>query len=154
MAVQGGGAVLFVVDPMSQLLYKYLVKGRLNDRSYGAATVNTIRAEIQEGDVDSEICKLWDLETTGIRPKDEVSESFQDNIVFNGVRYTARLPWKVSHEALPTNYSNILARLKGLLLKLRKDEEVLKECQNIIDNQLETQVIEKVVDLETEDNCH
>ena len=130
------------------------IKGRLNDTPHGAARVNTIRAEIQEGNLDSEICKLWDLETIGIRPKDEVSESFQDNIVFNGVRYTVRLPWKVSHEALPTNYTNSLARLKGLLVKLRKDEEVLKECQNIIDNQLETGVIEKVVDLETEDNCH
>ena len=89
------------------------IKGRLNDTLHGAGMVNTIRAEIQVGNVDSEIFKLWDLETIGIRPKDELSESFQDNILFNGVRYTVQLPWKVSHEALPTNYSNSFTLLFG-----------------------------------------
>ena len=43
------------------------IKGRLNDTPHGAAAVNAIRAETQEGNVDSEICKLWDLETMAKR---------------------------------------------------------------------------------------
>lgn len=108
------------------------IKGKLNDTPYSAATVNTLRAEIKEGNVDNEIAKLRDLETIGIRPKDEASESFQDDIVINCVRYTVQLPWKVSHETLPTNYENSLKRLRGLLAKLRKNEEVLKECKKIL----------------------
>ncbi len=95
------------------------IKGRLNDTPHGVATVNNIRAEIKDCIVDEEICKLWDLETIGIRPKDEASESLQDNIVFNGVRYSVRLPWKVGHDALPTNYANSLARLKKFLKNVR-----------------------------------
>ena len=34
----------------------------------------------------------------------------------------------------PTNYENSLIRLRGLLVKLGKDEEVLKECQIIMVN--------------------
>ncbi len=36
--------------------------------------------------INEDLAKLWDLETIGIRPIDEVSEGFHDDIIFNGKR--------------------------------------------------------------------
>ena len=72
-----------------------------------------------DSSLEAEIRELWNLDVLGIIEKDEVHEAFVNNLSFNGVRYSVKLPWKRSHELLPSNYTNSLGRLRGLLRKLR-----------------------------------
>lgn len=91
--------------------------------------------------------RLWDLETLGIRETtDQVHESFENNIAFNGSRYSVCLPLKEGHPELPTNYGTSLYRTQ--IRRLEKDPDILKEYGNIIEEQLRAGVIEKVAELE------
>lgn len=64
--------------------------------------------------IESEVQKLWDLETLGIQSlKTGVQEEFRENISFEDGRYSVKLPWKESHPKLPSNYSTSLRRLKS-----------------------------------------
>ena len=73
-----------------------------------------------DSSLEAEVKKLWNLNVLGIIEKGQVHEAFVDNLSFNGVRYSVKLPWKQSHELLPSNYNNSLDRLRGLLRKLRQ----------------------------------
>ena len=100
--------------------------------------------------LDNEVKKMWDLETLGICKENEIHEEFLDNISFTGSRYSVKLPWKMRHAPLPTNYSLALNRLKGQIRRLREQPEILKSYDNIIKEQLDTGIIEQVYELE---NC-
>ncbi|XP_065061319.1 uncharacterized protein LOC135688408 [Rhopilema esculentum] len=104
--------------------------------------------------LDNEVQKLWDLETIGIRDTDEVHDDLLDNVSFTGERYSVKLPWKVGHKPLPSNFTNSLCRLKGQLRKLKKEPEVLQTYDNIIKEQLKDGVIEKVAELEASERQH
>ena len=47
---------------------------------------------------ESELQRMWDLETLGIKGGDDVHEELIDKIEFNGVKYSVKLPWKQGHE--------------------------------------------------------
>ena len=94
------------------------------------------------------IDKLWDLETIGIRPTDEVHEGLIDNIEFTGERYSVGLPWKVGHGPLQTNYDISLSRLKRQLRKLRQTPTILESYDQVIKEQLQSGIIEQVAELE------
>ena len=67
--------------------------------------VNFIASSVEEQESLEDVQRLWDLETLGIREiTDQVQESFENNISFNGSRYSVCLPWKEGHPELPTNY--------------------------------------------------
>jgi hypothetical protein len=76
--------------------------------------------------------KLWDYETLGIKHEEEASELLNDSIHFNGQQYSVSLPWKEGHSLLPTNNSCSVQRLKGQLLRLKKEPEVLQEYDRVI----------------------
>ncbi|CAB4017874.1 E3 ubiquitin- ligase DZIP3, partial [Paramuricea clavata] len=98
--------------------------------------------------------KLWDYETLGIKHEEEASELLNDSIHFNGQRYSLSLPWKEGHSLLPSNYSCSVQRLKGQLLRLKKEPEGLQEYDRVIKEQLELGIIEPVVELERADKIH
>ena len=54
----------------------------------------TVNLATEKYTMESELKRLWDLETLGIREADDIYEGFQDNIRFSGHRYGVRLPWK------------------------------------------------------------
>ena len=62
--------------------------------------------------LDKQIAKLWDLDSMGIRPSDDVYTDVVDNVTFTGERYSVALLWKVGHRQLPSNYANCVSRLK------------------------------------------
>ena len=98
---------------------------------------------------------MWDLETLHIREiTDQVHESFENNISFNGSRYSVSLPWKEGHPELPSNYGTSMYRLKTQMRRLEKDPEILNEYGNIIEEQLRAGVIEKVAELEKAPKVH
>ena len=104
--------------------------------------------------LDSEINKLWDLKSIGIKSNDDVHESFENDIEFSGGRYSVKLPWKQGHDPLPSNFENSFSRMKGQLKRLRKEPEVLDEYDSIIKEQLNSGVIEKVAELEETEKVH
>ena len=104
--------------------------------------------------IEDTVNKLWDLDSLGIRQDNEVHEQLLDNISFTGERYSVRLPWKTGHKPLPTNYENSLVRLRSLGKKLRKEPATLDKYNNIINEQIESGVIEQVTDLEPAGQTH
>jgi len=99
--------------------------------------VNFVTSSVEEQESLEDVRRLWDLETLGIREiTDQVHESFENDISFNGSRYSVSLPWKEGHTELPTNYGTSLYRLKTQMRRLEKDPEILKEYGNIIEEQL------------------
>ena len=58
--------------------------------------------------LDSEIHKLSDLESIGIKSDDDVHESFENDIGFSEGRYSVKLPWKQGHDPLPSNINRDL----------------------------------------------
>ena len=46
----------------------------------------------QSQQLDEQLNRLWDLDSLGIRPKDDVYEFLIDNIKFTGERYSVSLP--------------------------------------------------------------
>ena len=93
---------------------------------------------------ESEVHKLWDLETLGINPlKDEVHEEFREGISFDRSRYSVKSPSKEGHPELSTNYSTSLRRLKSQVARLEKEPEALREYASIINDQLDSGVIKR-----------
>ncbi|XP_028417496.1 uncharacterized protein LOC114541899 [Dendronephthya gigantea] len=101
-----------------------------------------------------DVQRLWDLETLGTQPVDEVHEEFVDNISFSEGKYSVKLPWKESHDNLTSNYEMCISRLKGQVKKLKHDPALLNEYDAIIQQQLSSGVIEKVAKLESAEKVH
>ena len=117
--------------------------------------VNFVASSVGEQESLEDVQRLWDLGTLGIREiTDQVHESFENNISFNGSRYSVCLPWKEGHPELPTNYGTSLYRLRTQMQRLEKDPDILKEYGNIIEEQLRVGVIEKVAELEKAPRIH
>ena len=99
--------------------------------------------------------RLWDLEVIGIKePRRGVYEEYRESIPFDGHQYSVKLPWKEGRPDLPTNYTTSLRRLKSQVARLEREPEILAEYAAIIDKQLHTGVIERVVELEAALKVH
>lgn len=111
--------------------------------SANIVTVNTVVMQ-ERNSIDSQLDRLWDLDSLGIRPVNEVHEEFSDNIEFTGKRYSVKLPWKTGHRRLPTNQHAGLACLRNQVKKLQKTPALLKEYDRIMREQLAAGIVEKV----------
>ena len=92
-------------------------------------------AGLDKASLDREVSRLWDLESLGIKSSDEVHESFENEIEFLEGRYSVKLPWKLGHDPLPSNFANSVSRMKGQLKRLKREPEVLNEYDSIIKEQ-------------------
>ena len=54
------------------------------------------------------------------------------------------LPWREQHRLLPDNFKNCVARLALQLKRLKRDPEIFVEYDSILQDQLQTGIIEKV----------
>ena len=52
-------------------------------------------------ELESNLHKLWDFDSIGIRPVDKVQESVLEDVSFTGQRYSVGLPRKIVHKPLP-----------------------------------------------------
>ena len=73
-----------------------------------------------------------------------VADQFANSIKMENGRYEVSLPWRESHEPLPSNYDLSQRRLVGLLKRLKQDPQILKEYDSIIQHQLQEGIIEEV----------
>ena len=91
---------------------------------------------------------FWNIEATGVDKNNfennRVIENFSSEIKFENGRYDVKLPFKENFEVIEDNYAISKQRLKNLWKKLRVDENLLSEYDNIINDQLENNIIEPV----------
>ena len=87
---------------------------------------------------------LWGLETLGIRERNEVYDNLINNITFNGITYSVKLPWKAGNFELPDHKELSLQRLEGQLRRLCKHPDFAQEYHQVIKDQLKEHIIEEV----------
>ncbi len=95
--------------------------------------------------IATELKSFWDTESIGIHEGEEIESKFLGEVNHDGRRYEVGLPWKQSEpEPLSDNYSLALGRLNSLWNRLEKDSGVLNEYDNIINDQLNSGILEIV----------
>ena len=100
-------------------------------------------------EIDKSMHKVWDFETLGNRIEDEVHKFVVNTISFTGECYSVGLPWKMGHGPIPNNYENAYVRLKCRVRELSKTTAILEEYNNIIVEQENAGIIEKVAETNT-----
>ena len=92
---------------------------------------------------------FWDLETIGIKHTTdeeenvEILDRFLGEIKQNGRQYQVSWPWKLCKTELPSNYTLAEPRLKLLVNNLRKDGDVIRKYDEIIQKQIIEGTIEE-----------
>ena len=129
----------------------WMICGRSNIYSNSSEVVTNLvctgNVDLNEGeDLKGVLVKFWEVDTLSGDLNDIVQEQFDKNIYFNGVRYVTSLPFKTDVKFVPDNHQISYQRLSGLLNKLRKNAEVMKQYQEIIDSYEKDGIIEKVFD--------
>jgi len=100
--------------------------------------------------VKPSIDEFWSLESIGIKDSptatdDDIAlDNFNKTIKYEDERYYATWPWKDDVSSLPDNYGLALGRLKSLLRKLKQHPDLLKQYDDIIQDQLDKGVIEQL----------
>ena len=86
------------------------------------------------------------MESLGITETNERNErKFLEDIKFEGQRYEVGLPWKEDQRQLVTrDLEPCTGRLRSLVSRLKKDPELLSEYNHIIQDQLQSGIVERV----------
>ena len=94
--------------------------------------------------------EFWKLETIGIilpgkaKNDDGVMQHFNNTSIQENGRYQVVLPWRNEDIKLPENYELSYGRLKSLHKGLIEIPDMLCKCDNIIKDQQEKGIIERV----------
>ena len=121
-----------------------LPREKLSSIQFSSTHVLRTESRVVDDTLHGDLDRLWDLDSVGIRDKDTVLEAFEKNLSFKDGKYLVHLPWKEQHGLLPDNFENCVARLSSQLKRLRKDPEILKEYDSVIQDQLQSGIIEQV----------
>ena len=108
---------------------------------------DTSFSKSQEDRLFNAIKRFWEIETVGTHEYEEVQAQddqrpFLENLVYKDGHYEVSLPWLRDTRDVPNHYLLCIDHLKLLHRKLLKKPEVLKEYQQVIDDQLERGIIE------------
>ena len=101
----------------------YLFSGPLDTPTQGKVYTNIYHVAAQPTPTP-DLEQFWNVESAGITPKDESTNSFFDSYITNSVKrltngsYCARFSWKDSHPPLPMNFSTCAHRTRALARKL------------------------------------
>ena len=93
---------------------------------------------------------FWRLESIGINDSpvesdNEVAQKkFSETLKFEQGRYTVSWPWKEDQPNLPKNRTLALGRLKSLVSRMKSNPEMIQKYDDIITDQLNKGIIEKV----------
>jgi len=91
--------------------------------------------------------RFWDTESLGIQDANElmtIDQPFLKDIRHNERHYEVSLPWIRDCLELCSNYTLSLNRLRHLQSRLLRRPELLVEYNNILQEQLQKGIIEKV----------
>ena len=109
-----------------------------------------MRTERDSSLFEPKIEKLWNLETTEIKSKDNqerddlVMRMFKNSITKEDKRYYVCWRWRTQNHNLPENYQLSLGRLKTQMKRFEKDRDLLQPYDEIRKDQLSKRVTEKV----------
>ena len=98
--------------------------------------------------------KFWKTESIGIQSAESDTCQFVKefvNVRHNGQRYEVELPFKGDCLPIPDNYNLCYNRLKSMHFKLRKTPDILREYENIIQEQLAAGIIENIPNQSSEE---
>ena len=121
-----------------------------------AGNSNSLFDYTQDALVDT-LKQFWETESIGIKEVSEITKShdgFNEQVRFNGQRYEVPLPWRDNHPTISSDYELCVNRLKSLQRKLLKEPELIREYNQIIEEQLSKGIVERVAaekDNENED---
>ena len=93
---------------------------------------------------------FWKLESIGISDSpvesdnDVALKKFSETLKYDEGRYTVTWPWKEEQPDLPDNRALALGRLKSLVNRMRNNPELIQKYDDIITDQREKGIIEKV----------
>ena len=114
------------------------------------AVSHTLRVECEKSEdalLSEEIKKFWRLDLMGIEEKEESDmneELAKIEVNRTTGRYTCELPIKEGHPFIPDNFTLSKVRLRKLKERLDKDEQLKKQYDEIMQDQLKKGIIEKV----------
>ena len=104
---------------------------------------------------------FWSLEAIGIKDtpytKDDdfALERFNTTILFQNGRYQITWPWKSGHKCyLPDNLCLAFGRMKSLAKRLQNDRSLLYRYDQVIKDQLNQGIIERVTETESSSVKH
>ena len=98
----------------------------------------------------SDVPKLWSLENLGINDSEVAVEDtvaldrFSKSIEYSGGQYWVNLPFKTDRPCLPDNKGIAYSQLKGLLVRLKREPELLAHYNKVIAQLKELDFIEEV----------
>ncbi|XP_065060233.1 uncharacterized protein LOC135687567 [Rhopilema esculentum] len=143
--------------------FGYVLNGPVEIPSTNEHSSNIIISHVLKTDnivVDSdkhlinELHKFWDIESMGIKSNEQeltCSENpLEGKIHFNQKlgKYEISLPFKEDHPVIADNYQVARKRLESLLKRLNSKPDVLHQYNEVISEQLNSGVVEKVEDTE------
>ena len=103
--------------------------------------------------------RFWDLETIGIMDSPHISDDetaqalFSKSVTFENGRYNVSWPWKPDRE-LPDNYMLAKGRLTSLIRRLRRDPDMLKRYDDVIQDQLTKGIKEEAPPVQSSHRLH
>ena len=91
---------------------------------------------------------FWSIEAIGTTADPSFLKTYQETCIHQSPTgmYVAKFPWKESRPCLPSNYAICLKRTNNNLNKLRRNPEILKLYDSIIQDQEKRGFIERVSD--------
>ncbi|XP_060551271.1 uncharacterized protein LOC132712851 [Ruditapes philippinarum] len=122
-----------------------------------SANTNTFTSVDSSIPIKPNLEDFWNIESIGILDNPDISNDenamrhFKDTLSFNDGRYQVAWPWKDEEPILPVNRELAYGRLKSVLSKLQRKPEMMKLYDNVIEDQKQKGIIEKV-DNKTREN--
>ena len=113
---------------------------------------STVLFDIQEDPVVKTLKQFWETESVGIKScerYDDSTDTFNENVRFNGERYETVLPWKNDMPQISSDFDLCSKRLKSLQRKLLNQPELLREYDEIIRDQERAGIIEQIPDADS-----
>ena len=95
--------------------------------------------------LNSQLTTCWEAESSRKFEKETFNlKTFTDQLKFDGKNYVTKLPFKNTDDWIPDNYQLCLKRLESLKRGLDKNQTLLTDYNEIINNYLENSIIEKL----------
>ena len=99
-----------------------------------------------DASLKEQLATYWDYDTIGVKGREEdFCKEYLTKVRFNDDRYEVSLPFKKEHPIISDNYSLAQNRLVSLLKGLKSSEtKLLNQYDNVIEEQLESDVVEVI----------
>ena len=129
----------------------YLLSGPVTNHISPREATTMFIATNSNRDTEANVQSYWDLETIGIKDAQENQFNYMDHyrencLKFKDGHYSARLPWKDDHSALPTNYALAEKRTRTMIQRLTP------ELRNTYNGTIEEQLSRSFIEPVPEDN--